>query len=142
MGSASVDHLDIVNRVAVVREYAALWQQFFAFFADDIEERVFTDEEEDEFAGLVSLLALNHYKFQELSRDYFAGSEAVLKVLEEAVSLAHIRELPAATLGKTQIEWHTQFISMNKALGRLIGEIPPKRLAEMQAAAAAPAAQA
>lgn len=133
--AAAVNHLDIVNRVAVVREYAALWQQFFAFFADDIEERVFTEQEEEEFSGLVSLLALNHYKFQELSRDYFGGSESVLKVLDEAVSLAHIRELPAATLGKIQIEWHTQFIGMNKALGKLIGEIPPKRLAEMQQAA-------
>jgi len=136
---ASHNHLDVVNRVAVVRDYAALWQQFFTFFSDEnLEERVFTEQEEEEFAGIVSVLALNHFKFQELSRDYFKDPEGVLKVLGEAVSLAHIRELPGSTLGKVQVEWHTLFIAMNKALGRLISEIPQKRLAEMQASEQAP----
>ncbi len=132
-------HLELTNRIAVVRDYAALWQQFFTFFADDnLEERVFTEQEEEEFASIVSLLSLNHYKFQELSRDYFKDPEGILDVLGESVSLAHIRELPAATLGKLQVEWHTLFIGMNKALGRLIGEIPPKKLAELQAAGQVP----
>ncbi len=134
-------HLELTNRIAVVRDYAALWQQFFTFFADDnLEERVFTDQEEEEFAGVVSLLVLNHYKFQELARGFFDDAEGILKVLTEAVSLAHIRELPAATLGKIQVEWHTLFIGMNKALGRLIAEIPPKKMAELQAAGQFPGA--
>ncbi|MCB2155735.1 hypothetical protein KQI84_12695 [bacterium] len=129
----AVQHLSIENRIAVVREYAALWQQFFTYFSDDLIEKNITQEEEHEFGNLVSILALNHFKFQELSIDYFKDAPKILNVLTETVSLSHMKAQPEATFSKIQIEWHTLFIGMNKALGKLLSELPPKRLAEVQA---------
>lgn len=131
--ASQVDHFHIANRVAVVRDYAGLWQHFFTFFADDLSTRQFTQQEELEFSNVVSLLALNHFKFQELTRDYYKDAPKILDVLMEAVSLDHLKGLSEATFSKLQVDWHTQFISMNKVLGRLLSEIPPKMLAEMQA---------
>lgn len=130
---AQPDLLALPNRIAVVRDYAALWQQFFAFFADDLTDRAITADEEQEFANLVSLLALNHFKFQELSRGYFDAAPQVVAVLEEAVSLDHLQHLPPASFSKLQLEWHTLFIGMHKTLGKMLSELPPKQLAELQA---------
>ena len=122
------------NRLAVVREYAHLWQNFFSFFADNLHDKNFTREEEEEFAQIVSLLALNQYKLQELSAGYFKGADRVLSILSDCVSLEHLKRMPPATFGKLQIEWHTQFLAMHKALGKMIADLPPKKLAELEAA--------
>lgn len=130
---AKPQHLTIENRIAVVREYAALWQQYFTYFSDDLTEKNITQEEEHDFGNLVSILALNHFKFQELSIDYFKEAPKVLDVLVETVSLGHMKAQGEATFGKIQIEWHTLFIGMNKALGKLLSQLPTKRLEELQA---------
>lgn len=124
--------IDRLTRLSVIQDYAALWQQFFTFFADDISERQFTEEEEQEFSNTTSLLALNQFKFQECSKGYFKESDTILKVLEEGVSLLHLQLMPEASLNKLQIEWHTLFISMNKAIGKIYKELTPKELDELQ----------
>lgn len=123
---------DKLTRITVVREYSVLWQQYFAFFSEDFTERQYTAEEEEEFSTIVSYLALNHYKFSELSKGYFKGSEGVLEVLEESVSLNQLQILPEASLDKLQIDWHTHFIAMNKAIGKMIKELSPKELEKLQ----------
>lgn len=135
----AVDHLRLENRIAVVREYAALWQQFFTYFSEDISERNFTAQEEQDFANMVSILAVNQYKFQELCGAYYKDAGKVMDVLTETVSLDHMKHMADSTFGKVQIEWHTLFIGMNKALGKMLSELPPKRLLEMQQGTAAPA---
>ncbi|MBX3730107.1 MAG: hypothetical protein KF858_13065 [Candidatus Sumerlaeia bacterium] len=129
---AAFNHLALLNRIAVVRDYAALWQQFFTFFAEELTEKTITADEEAEFANIVSLLAVNHYKFQELTRGYFDDAGKVIGVLEEAVSLEQMQLLPPATFSKMQLDWHTLFIGMHKTLGKMISELPPKQLAELQ----------
>lgn len=129
---AKHDHLSIQNRIAVVRDYAALWQQFFTFFADDLIARQITQEEEQEFHNLVSLLAINHYKFQELTKGYFNDAPKVVEVLQETVSLEYLKTLPEASFSKIQVEWHSLFIGMHKTLGKLLGQLSPKQLAELQ----------
>lgn len=129
---AAVNHLSLPNRIAVVRDYAALWQQFFSFFADDLQERQITADEENEFANIVGLLVVNHFKFQELTRGYFDDAAKVVPVLEEAVSLDYMKNLQAATFSKLQVDWHTLFIGMHKTLGKMLSELPPRQLAEIQ----------
>ena len=129
---ASVDHLSLVNRVTVLRDYAGLWQQYFTFFAEDLEEKNFTQEQENEFQNLVSLLALNHFKFQELTKAYFKDAGKVVDVLKETASLYHLKKLPGASFSKLQVEWHTLFIGMNKALGKMLSEMGPKQMEQLQ----------
>ena len=127
------DILRRVNRLIVIREYTSLWQQFFSFFADDISERQFTEEEEQSFTEIVTMLSINQFKFQELSRGYFKDADDILEVLEDAVSLQHIQLMNQASFEKMQIKWHTLFIAMNKAIGKLYKEMNPKELEEFQA---------
>lgn len=137
MASAEKEILSIENRIAVVREYALLWQKYFAFFSEDLSEKTFTQEQEQEFQQIVSLLALNQYKLQVLAGNHMKDSKKVLNVLEETVSLDFIKHMQAASFSKLQVEWHTLFLAMNKALGRLLAEVPPKQLEEMQRKAGA-----
>jgi len=129
---APVDHLSIVNRVTVLRDYAALWQRYFTFFQDDLEEKNFTPDEEQEFANIVSLLSLNHFKFQELTKAYFKDAGKVIDVLKETASLEMMKKMPGASFSKIQVEWHTLFIGMNKALGKMLSEMGPKQLEQLK----------
>ncbi|MGF1571687.1 MAG: hypothetical protein ACFCU1_01285 [Sumerlaeia bacterium] len=123
---------DKLARITVIREYSVLWQQYFAFFTEDFTERQFTAEEEQEFSTIVSYLALNQYKFAELSKGYFKDADGVLEVLADSVSLSQLQIMPEASLDKLQIDWHTHFISMNKAIGKMIKELSPKELEKLQ----------
>lgn len=125
------------NRVRVMREYLALWQQYFSFFAEDLREHNITEAEEQEFAEVLSRLSFEHFKFQELSKPHFSGAGKILEVLQETVSLETIKTLPDATFGKIQIEWHTLFISMYKALGKMTSELKPKDQEELKQMTAA-----
>lgn len=125
-------HLKTENRIMVCREYAQLWQQFFQFFADELEDVQINEQMEKEFQQVMNILALNYYKFQQLSGEYMKDSETILKILSDAVSMSHLKATPEATLAKLRIDWHTTFIEMNKALGKLLALLPPKKLAEMQ----------
>lgn len=131
---ARINHRKIENRVRVCREYTELWQSYFQFFADDLAEVHITDEMETEYENIVNILALNHYKFQELCGEYMKDSGEVLKILAEGVSLDGIKSMPEATLSKMQVSWHTTFLEMNKALGKLLAQMSPKAIAAMQAA--------
>lgn len=133
--------LRLENRIAVCREYAELWQEFFQFFSDDFEEKGITEQMENEFENTMSVLALNHFKFQELCGDYMKDSQAILSILSDAVSLQVIRDMTESSRSKLMVEWHTTFIEMNKALGKMLGQLTPKQLEAMQAAAGAPAPQ-
>jgi len=120
------------NRVRVMREYLALWQQYFSFFAEDLREHNITEAEEQEFAEVLSQLAFGHFKFQELSKPHFTSASKILDVLQETVSLESIKVLPDATFGKIQVEWHTLFISMYKALGKMTNELTPRDQEELK----------
>ncbi|MEQ8822691.1 MAG: hypothetical protein RLY93_20835 [Sumerlaeia bacterium] len=132
MAAKAKDILSTENRILVVREYANLWQQFFTFFSEDLRDRQITQQEEQEFQQIVSVLALNHYKFEVLSADVFKDAGKITDVLSQTVNLNHIKNLPDATFSKIQVDWHTLFLGMHKALGKLLNELPPKRLAELQ----------
>lgn len=129
---ASNPILRLENRIQVCREYASLWQQFFSYFSDDMAERQITEQMETEFAQILGMLALNHYKFEELVGEYMPDAGKVLTVLCDAINLGNIKSMPEANFAKLQVEWHTLFISMNKALGKLMAKLPPKALMAMQ----------
>ncbi len=125
-------HLKVENRIMVCREYAELWQRFFQFFADDLEDLQVNDQMEKEFQQIMNILALNFYKFQQLCGEQMKDTDDILKIISDAVSMGHLQSTPEATLSKVRVDWHTTFIEMNKALGKLLAMLPPKRLAELQ----------
>ncbi len=123
----------IENRIQVCKEYAALWQRFFSYFSESLADKQITEQMEKEFENILSILALNQYKFEELVGEYMPDARKILDVLADSINLASIKTMSEANLSKLQVDWHTLFISMNKALGKLTGQLTPKMLAAMQA---------
>lgn len=115
----------IDNKIATAREYTRLWQEYFKFFADGFDERKIFEEDERKFFMLMNVLAMNHFRFTELSAPHFKGGDDVLRVLTETPSLAAIKSMSEAQFSKLLIDWHTLFIAMNKAIGKLNAQLPP-----------------
>ena len=126
--------LSLENRIMFCQEYTELWQTFFQSFSELNDESEVTAEMETEFENISNILSVNHYKFTSLCGEYMKDAKAVLEILCEAVSLDEIKMLPDANRSKLFISWHTAFIDMNKALGKMLAALPPKRLAALQAA--------
>lgn len=107
------------NRISVVVAYKNLWQDYFRFFADGFEGKKILDKDEQGFFHVMNLLATNHYRFTELSAEYFKDGNAILDILTETVSLSAMKQMSEAQFSKLCIDWHTVFINMNKAIGKL-----------------------
>jgi hypothetical protein len=114
-----------------------MWADYFKFFAESLEDKKITDRDEAQFEKVVSILALNHFKFTELMGDKLKDPEGILEVLTETVSLAQLKAMSEAQFSKLQVEWHTLFIEMNKCLGKLKTELPVNKKAPTQAMAKA-----
>jgi hypothetical protein len=112
------------NRISVCRQYIKLWAQLFRFFADPNPSRKVTPEEEKAFFQVITALARKHFLFNELMGDTFSSPDKVLEVLYEASSLQKIISLDETALSKLELEWHSLFLEMNVALGRLLRLMP------------------
>lgn len=113
------------NRIAVVQEYTDMWRQYFTYFTEREEGRKITEADEQAFFQVMNALTTNQFRFTELGRDFFKDGEAVLKVMTDTVSLQNVMTMSDAQFSKTQIDWHTLFIAMNKAIGRMHAALPP-----------------
>lgn len=126
------------NRIQVCRDYAELWQNYFAFISEEgLAEKEIEEEEEEDFQNILSLLAVNHYKFEQLVGPDMGDAGAVIKVIAGTPSIGVVQKIPEATYAKLLIDWHKSFIDMNKALGRMMGRLTPKEklaLQQMEAA--------
>ncbi|HOR27995.1 MAG TPA: hypothetical protein PLG73_08255 [Candidatus Sumerlaeota bacterium] len=112
------------NRIAVCREYIALWMNFFRFFAEDMTRKEITAAEEKQFFQVMTALTRKHFTFVELMAETFDRGNDIIAVLSTAVSLTHIQNMPENTRGKLELDWHNLFLDMNRTLGRLLRRLP------------------
>jgi hypothetical protein len=112
------------NRIVTCREYIALWMNFFRFFAEDLTDKEITPEEEKGFFQVSTQLARKHFTFVELMGGAFERGNDVINLLATAVSLSNIQAMQENTRSKLELDWHSLFLEMNKALGRLIRLLP------------------
>lgn len=112
------------NRISQCREFIQLWAKFFQFFADDIHERKIEPADEKAFFTAITLLARRHFLFTELMGEAFEGSAEVMDVLVASVSLSNIKAMDESTYSKLELDWHTLFLNMNVAMGRLLRKMP------------------
>lgn len=118
------DIVRLENRIAVCREFIALWTNFFRFFCDNLADKEITPEEEKVFFQLSTQLARKHFMFVELMGDVFDRGNDIINVLVLAVSLNTLQNMPENTYSKLELDWHSLFLDMNKALGRLVRMLP------------------
>lgn len=120
--------MSLDNRIAFITKYKNLWQEYFRFFADGFDERKITAQDEQQFFQTMHALATNHFRFVELAGEHFKGADLSLDILNDTVSLNTLKQMSEAQFGKLLIDWHTVFINMNKALGKLNLQKPqPKK---------------
>ncbi len=112
------------NRISVCRDYIRLWSKFFELFADDIQKRQITEQEEKAFFQTLTLLAKRHFLFCELMADTFEGGDKIIDVLVTSVALSNIKSMNEASLSKLELDWHQLFLEMNVGLGRLLRRLP------------------
>lgn len=114
----------IENRISVCRQYIKLWAQLFRFFSDRNPERKVTAEEEKNFFQVITALARKHFLFNELMGDTFSSPDKILELLTEMSSLQKVVSMDETAISKLELEWHTLFLEMNVALGRLLRQMP------------------
>jgi len=127
-------YMSLQDRIELCKDYTRLWADFFKTFSEELEHKKILHNEEVVFGQMVSLLAFKHYKFTEMMEKHLPDPDGILEVLSEAVSLQHLKELSEAQFSKFQVNWHTQFIAMNKCLGKLIIELPTEKRPERKVA--------
>lgn len=114
----------IENRISVCRQYIKLWAQLFRFFAERNPERKVTAEEEKSFFQVITALARKHFLFNELMGDTFSSPDKIIELLSEMTSLQRVVSLDETAVSKIELDWHTLFLEMNVALGRLLRQMP------------------
>lgn len=133
------------TRIAVCREYINLWTQYFRFFAEDLQKKEITPEEEKGFFQVATQLARKHFHFVETMGDCFERGSDIINLLATGNSLSSLQAMQENTLSKFELDWHTLFLDMYKALGRLLRLLPgtmtlSDALATLDGKPAAPAA--
>lgn len=122
--------ISLMDKIQLCKDYTTLWSDFFKIFADGLEQKKIVPNEEKTFNQIVSLLAFKHYKFTEMMENNLPDPDGILEVLCDAVSLHHLKELSEAQFSMLQVNWHTEFIAMNKCLGKLIIGLPVDKRTE------------
>jgi hypothetical protein len=128
--AAGKTFMTLTEKIQLCKDYATLWSDFFKTFADGLEQKKIDPNEEKTFNQMVSLLAYKHYKLTEMMGKNLPDPDGILEVLCEAVHLQHLKELSEAQFSKLQVNWHTEFIALNKCLGKLIIDLPVDKRAE------------
>lgn len=118
---------DIQQRVRVCEDYAKLWDEFFRYFGTpDFHDRRILDQDEARFAKLVTTLAKQQFSLSYFVGDKFSDGDKIIDILMQAESLKHLQQLNDANFSKFEIDWHSVFINMHRAVGRLERELPPE----------------
>lgn len=111
-------------RIEVAQEYTNLWQKFFTFFGEGFEGRRISEAQEKEFHQVIQQLARQHYPYCEIIGDLLdnGSKNQIIDIISETVSLSHIKMISVSEFNTLMQDWHSVFISMNIALGHMLGE--------------------
>ena len=126
--------VQLENRISVCREYIQLWMAYFRFIAALDEDKEITPAEEKAFFQTMTQLAGKQFMFVELMGDTFDAGKDIMNVTSKTISLSSLKMMEQNSLERIELEWHNTFLSMNKALGRLLRLVPStKPLTELLA---------
>ncbi len=133
--------ISVEQQIDLCKDYTRQWSDFFKIFADGLENKKITPNEERIFNQMLTILALKHFRFAEMMGENLPNPEGILEVLCDAVSLQQMKDLSEAQFSKLQVDWHTEFIAMNKCLGKLLSMLPIERRNEIHPTTAFPHAE-
>jgi len=122
--------MNLEERIRLCKDYTRLWSDFFKTFSEGLHNKKILPNEEIAYNQMVALLSFKHFKFAEMMGSYLPDPDGILEVLCDSVSLQHLKTLSEAQFSKLQVNWHTEFIAMNKCLGKLLAELPTDKRTE------------
>lgn len=125
---------------AQVLEVAALsqsaleqWLGFKRFFLKSFTQEPIETEDETAFLEVKSQIARSLRSLSERinEREFYFGGDKAGTLMRQAVSVAHLRSLPAADRRTLYKDWHTIFVHLSRTVGAFKflseGYVPPPR---------------
>lgn len=93
------------------------WETYFKFFSNVQEAIVVTPENEERFFNLQVQLALDTYTLNQGAKGFFSDHKGILEILAQTPSLETLSKVTDSQFRKFQIDWHSLFLEINKAMG-------------------------
>jgi len=97
------------------------WKQFNHYLQRAFRGETFTDEDEEQFLDLKSVIAQEYETLMMSLAPDVERDEKALRILVDAPSLRSIRDSSEGMARRVEAEWHATFIRLQTALGRLKG---------------------
>jgi hypothetical protein len=97
------------------------WKQFNQYLQRSFRGETFTDDDEEAFLDLKSVIAQEYETLMMSLAGEIERDEKALRILIDSPSLRSIREASEGLARRVEAEWHSTFIKLQTALGRLKG---------------------
>ncbi|MBX7246610.1 MAG: hypothetical protein K1X53_14030 [Candidatus Sumerlaeaceae bacterium] len=109
----------VERQLSDCRELLGQWKEFHEFMTMGVKGENLTPEKEEAFLVIKSKIAMLHDSFMDaLTTDQNIG-QAVLKIVESAITLHHLHRTSPAEVKKMEIEWHESYLLLNNTIGGL-----------------------
>jgi hypothetical protein len=106
--------------LAEAENLLGLWLRTRQFFAKANTEDPITREEEQQFLEMKSeVTKVQRTVAPKIPADAGFGSEKMIELLRQSISIGHLRGLPRADRMGIMAQWHSVFIYMCRAVGAL-----------------------
>ena len=115
---------DLEKKIQFCRQYAKIWADLFNYFSDKLDDASVTPQRDDEFFKIMSVLASRHFELTARLGDDLKDADKITDLLGKLVGLANLQNMSEVEFSTTQVAWHEIFIGLNKALGRLVQQLP------------------
>jgi|ERR1051326_3924223 hypothetical protein len=107
------------KNIQKLEAFLETWKQFNHYLQRAFRGETFTDEDEEEFLDLKSTIAQEYETVMLALSPEVEKDEKTLRILIDAPSLRSIRDASEGMARRVEAEWHTTFIKLQTALGRL-----------------------
>lgn len=110
------------KNIQKLEAFLETWKQFNQYLQRAFRGETFTDEDEDAFLDLKSTIAQEYETVMMALAPDVEKDEKALRILIDAPSLRSVRDASEGMARRVEAEWHSTFIKLQTALGRLKGK--------------------
>ena len=109
------------KNIQKLEAFLETWKQFNHYLQRAFRGETFTDEDEDAFLDLKSVIAQEYETVLMSLAPDVERDEKALRILVDTPSLRSIKDASEGMARRVEAEWHATFIKLQTALGRLKG---------------------
>ena len=109
------------KNIQKLEAFLETWKQFNHYLQRSFRGETFSDDDEDAFLDLKSVIAQEYETVLMGLAPDVERDEKALRILVDTPSLRGIKDSSEGMAHRVEAEWHTTFIKLQTALGRLKG---------------------